>query len=119
MTRRGAADEGCVLGEIVRLGESEEPVDPGPAREVPWWAPELKPRRSTAGCNRFTRVFSACRKRCAIVNGCREYSKADEEEAAWLSGCLLVPREAALVVAMSEMPMGVAAEASRRRNAAR
>jgi hypothetical protein len=80
--------------------------------------------------------------RCAIVNGCREYSKADEEEAAWLSGCLLVPREVALVVAMSEMPMGVAAaeygvsaqmmtyrvnsrgarrqaEASRRRNAAR
>ena len=30
----------------------------------------------------------------AIVNGCRGYSKPDEDEAAWLSGCLLVPREA-------------------------
>jgi hypothetical protein len=47
--------------------------------------------------------------RAAIVKGCRDYSKADEEEAAWLSGCLLVPREAALVVAMAGTPMGVAA----------
>jgi Zn-dependent peptidase ImmA (M78 family) len=45
----------------------------------------------------------------AIVKGCRDYSKADEEEAAWLSGCLLVPREAALVVAMANTPMGIAA----------
>lgn len=47
--------------------------------------------------------------KCAIVNGCRDYSKADEEEAGWLSGCLLVPREAALVVASAQTPMGVAA----------
>ena len=47
--------------------------------------------------------------KCPIVNGCRDYSSADEEEAAWLSGCLLVPREAALVVAMNQTPMGVAA----------
>jgi Zn-dependent peptidase ImmA (M78 family) len=46
---------------------------------------------------------------CAIVNGCRDYSKADEEEAAWLSGCLLVPREAAVAVATVGMPMGIAA----------
>ena len=47
--------------------------------------------------------------RSAIANGCRDYSKADEDEAAWLSGCLLVPREAALVVATDQIPMGVAA----------
>lgn len=47
--------------------------------------------------------------RSAIVNGCRNYSKADEEEAAWLSGCLLVPREAAVVVAMAQTPMAIAA----------
>lgn len=45
----------------------------------------------------------------AIVNGCRDYSKADEDEAAWLSGCLLVPREAALVVAIAQTSMGTAA----------
>ncbi len=44
-----------------------------------------------------------------IVNGCRDYSKLDEDEAAWLSGCLLVPREAALVVALAQTPMGIAA----------
>lgn len=47
--------------------------------------------------------------RCAIVSGCRDYARADEEEAAWLSGCLLVPREAALVVAMADTPMAIAA----------
>lgn len=47
--------------------------------------------------------------RHAIVNGCRDYSKADEDEAAWLSGCLLVPREAALRVALAELHMGPAA----------
>lgn len=47
--------------------------------------------------------------RHAIVNGCRDYAKADEDEAAWLSGCLLVPREAALRVAIGELPMGLAA----------
>jgi hypothetical protein len=47
--------------------------------------------------------------RCAIVNGCRDYASADEDEAAWLAGCLLVPREAAVVVAMVGTPMGVAA----------
>jgi Zn-dependent peptidase ImmA (M78 family) len=47
--------------------------------------------------------------RSAIVNGCRDYSKADEDEAAWLSGCLLVPHEAAVVVAMAGTPMGIAA----------
>jgi hypothetical protein len=47
--------------------------------------------------------------RRAIVSGCRDYAKADEDEAAWLSGCLLVPREAALVVAMAGTPMGIAA----------
>lgn len=47
--------------------------------------------------------------RSAIVNGCRDYSTADEEEAAWLSGCLLVPREAALAVATADVAMGVAA----------
>jgi len=47
--------------------------------------------------------------RSAIVNGCRDYSRVDEEEAAWLSGCLLVPREAAVVVAMAQMSMAAAA----------
>ena len=45
----------------------------------------------------------------AILDGCRDYSKADEDEAAWLAGCLLVPREAAVVVAMADTPMGIAA----------
>jgi Zn-dependent peptidase ImmA (M78 family) len=44
-----------------------------------------------------------------IINGCRDYTKVDEDEAAWLSGCLLVPREAAVVVAMAKTPMGIAA----------
>lgn len=47
--------------------------------------------------------------RAAIVKGCRDYSKADEDEAAWLSGCLLVPRKAALAVAVAGTAMGVAA----------
>lgn len=48
--------------------------------------------------------------RAAIVNGCRDYSKAHEDEAGWLSGCLLVPREAALAVARAGTPLAVAAE---------
>ena len=47
--------------------------------------------------------------RCAIVNGCRDYSKDDESEAAWLSGCLLVPREAVLLVALAQKPVIAAA----------
>jgi hypothetical protein len=47
--------------------------------------------------------------RHAIVQGCRDYSKLEEDEAAWLSGCLLVPRDAALAVAMSSMPIERAA----------
>jgi Zn-dependent peptidase ImmA (M78 family) len=48
--------------------------------------------------------------RTAIVNGCRDYAKAEEDEAAWLSGCLLVPRDAAVLVAMSGTPLRIAAE---------
>lgn len=47
--------------------------------------------------------------RGAIVNGCRDYSKAEKDEAAWLSGCLLVPRDSAVVVAMSGTPLHEAA----------
>jgi Zn-dependent peptidase ImmA (M78 family) len=47
--------------------------------------------------------------RHAIVWGCRDYSKLEEDEAAWLSGCLLVPRDAALAVAMSRTPIERAA----------
>lgn len=49
--------------------------------------------------------------RGAIVNGCRDYVRSDEEKAAWLSGCLLVPRAAAVAIAMEGTPMGVAAVA--------
>ena len=45
--------------------------------------------------------------RHAIVNSCRDDPKAEEEEAAWLSGCLLVAREAA--VAMTGASMGYTA----------
>lgn len=48
--------------------------------------------------------------RYAIVNGCRDYSKAEEDEASWLAGCLLVPREAALAVAQAREPLDQAAE---------
>ncbi len=48
--------------------------------------------------------------RHAITQGCRDYSKLEEDEAAWLSGCLLVPRAAALTVAMSGTPIEHAAE---------
>jgi hypothetical protein len=48
--------------------------------------------------------------RHAIVHGCRDYSKTEEDEAAWLSGCLLVPRAAALAVAMSGTPVERAAQ---------
>jgi hypothetical protein len=47
--------------------------------------------------------------RHAIIQGCRDYSKPEEDEAAWLSGCLLVPRDAALAVAMSSTPIERAA----------
>lgn len=47
--------------------------------------------------------------RGAIVNGCRDYARSEEDEAAWLSGCLLVPRAAAVAIAMAGTPMGVAA----------
>jgi hypothetical protein len=47
--------------------------------------------------------------RHAIVQGCRDYSRLEEDEAAWLSGCLLVPRDAALAVAMSSTPIERAA----------
>lgn len=47
--------------------------------------------------------------RHAIVNGCRDYSKAEEEEASWLAGCLLVPRDAALAVVLAQEGLDVAA----------
>jgi Zn-dependent peptidase ImmA (M78 family) len=46
----------------------------------------------------------------AIVNGCRLYDATEEDEASWLSGCLLVPRDAALVVASSGQAMALAAQ---------
>ena len=48
----------------------------------------------------------------AIINGCRLYEKADEDEAAWLTGCLLIPlipRDAALLIAASDMSAAIAA----------
>jgi hypothetical protein len=45
-----------------------------------------------------------------IVSGCRDYNKAEEDEAAWLSGCLLIPRAAALHIARTGSPEHVAAE---------
>jgi hypothetical protein len=39
----------------------------------------------------------------------RQRSGSEEDEAAWLSGCLLVPRAAAVVIAMAGTSMGVAA----------
>jgi Zn-dependent peptidase ImmA (M78 family) len=47
--------------------------------------------------------------RSAIANGCRDYDKTDEHEAAWLSGCLLVPREAAVLIAKGSTPIADAA----------
>ncbi len=47
--------------------------------------------------------------RSAIVSGCRDYAQPEEDEAAWLSGCLLVPRAAAVAVAFSGKPIDVAA----------
>lgn len=47
--------------------------------------------------------------RHAIVNGCRDYSKAEEDEASWLAGCLLVPRAAAVAVAYAGEPLDLAA----------
>ena len=47
--------------------------------------------------------------RHAIIQGCRDYSKLEEEEAAWLSGCLLVPRDAAFTMAMSGTSIELAA----------
>jgi Zn-dependent peptidase ImmA (M78 family) len=45
----------------------------------------------------------------AVANGCRDYWKINEDEAAWLSGCLLVPREATLAVALTGTAIGVTA----------
>lgn len=47
--------------------------------------------------------------RGAVANGCRDYARLEEDEAAWLSGCLLVPRAAAVTIAMSGAAMGIAA----------
>jgi len=49
--------------------------------------------------------------RHAIINGCRDYNKTEEDEAAWLSGCLLVPRDAAVQIAKTQKPLSDAAEA--------
>lgn len=48
--------------------------------------------------------------RQAIVNGCRAYDKAEEDEASWLAGCLLVPRQAAVRIAKSGQPESDAAD---------
>lgn len=40
----------------------------------------------------------------------RSYNKQQEEEAAWLSGCLLLPRVALLSIARAGLPPGLAAE---------
>lgn len=48
--------------------------------------------------------------RPAIVNGCRQYDATEEDEAAWLSGCLLVPRDAAVIVATSGQPIHLEAQ---------
>lgn len=45
----------------------------------------------------------------AIINGCRLYDKKEEDEAAWLSGCLLIPRDAALLIAASHIDATIAA----------
>lgn len=42
--------------------------------------------------------------RHAIVNGCRDYNRDEEEQANWLAGCLLIPREAAVKLAWSRAP---------------
>lgn len=42
--------------------------------------------------------------RHAIVDGCRDYRRDEEEEATWLAGCLLIPREAALRLARNQAP---------------
>jgi Zn-dependent peptidase ImmA (M78 family) len=42
--------------------------------------------------------------RHAIVNGCRDYNRDEEEEANWLAGCLLIPRQAAVRLAQSRAP---------------
>lgn len=47
--------------------------------------------------------------RMAVVNGCRDYAKTEEDEAAWLSGCLLVPRDAAVKVAKAGLDLHFAA----------
>jgi IrrE N-terminal-like domain len=47
--------------------------------------------------------------RHAIAHGCRDYSKPEEDEAAWLAGCLLVPRDAAFAIAISGTPLELAA----------
>lgn len=48
--------------------------------------------------------------RHAIINGCRDYNKTEEDEAAWLSGCLLVPRDAAVQIAKAQQPLSDAAD---------
>ncbi len=46
-----------------------------------------------------------------LAHGRRDYDKTEEDEAAWLAGCLLVPRDAALRVAWLRQPMRAAAGA--------
>lgn len=67
------------------------------------------PRQNSDLAHELSHGLRLHEPRHAIVGGCRDYSKLEEDEAGWLSGCLLVPRDAALAVAMSSLPIERAA----------
>ncbi len=69
----------------------------------------VEPRQNSDLAHELAHGLRLHEPRHAIIQGCRDYSKLEEEEAAWLSGCLLVPRDAAFTVAMSAVPIELAA----------
>lgn len=69
----------------------------------------LSPRQNSDLAHELAHGLRMHEPRHAIIQGCRDYSKLEEEEAAWLSGCMLVPRGAAFAVAMSGDPIELAA----------
>lgn len=82
---------------------------PRPRRLIIFNDANSEPRQNSDLAHELAHGLLMHEPRSAIMNGSRLYSTADEEEAAWLSGCLLVPREAAVAVAMAGTTMSVAA----------
>jgi hypothetical protein len=82
----------------------------GPARVIVYNPAHSAARRSNSLTHELSHVLLEHEPdRVFSIGGCRRWSAEDEAEADWLSGVLLVPRQAALSVARAGTPVFVAA----------